>query len=100
MDEYLKNNQDLWDEITPIHARSEFYDLEGFKAGKSTLVCPIEIEEMGDVSGKSLLHLQCHFGMDTLFWTRRGARATTPPSSAVWQQGNILWNWWTWLKQG
>jgi SAM-dependent methyltransferase len=76
VDEYLKNNRDLWDEITPIHARSEFYDLEGFKTGKSTLVCPIEVEEMGDVSGKSLLHLQCHFGMDTLFWARRGAKTT------------------------
>jgi SAM-dependent methyltransferase len=76
MEEYLKNNKDLWNEITPIHARSEFYDLEGFKAGKSSLICPIELEEMGDVSGKSLLHLQCHFGMDTLFWARRGAKVT------------------------
>ena len=76
MDEYLENNKDLWNEITPIHARSEFYDLEGFKAGKSNLVYPIEIEEMGDVSGKSLLHLQCHFGMDTLFWARSGAKVT------------------------
>ena len=31
---------------------------------------------MGDVTGKSLLHLQCHFGMDTLSWARRGARVT------------------------
>ena len=76
MDEYLKNNKDLWNEITPIHAKSEFYNLEGFKAGQSSLIYPVEIEEMGDVSGKSLLHLQCHFGMDTLFWARRGAKVT------------------------
>ena len=37
---------------------------------------PIELEEMGDVTGKSLLHLQCHFGMDTLSWARRGAKVT------------------------
>jgi SAM-dependent methyltransferase len=75
MDEYFKHNKDLWNEITPIHARSEFYDVAGFKAGKCALK-PIELEEVGDVSGKSLLHLQCHFGLDTLSWARRGARAT------------------------
>lgn len=76
MDEYIKENLDLWNEITPIHAKSEFYDVEGFKNGKSDMLYPIEIEEMGDVKGKSLLHLQCHFGMDTLSWARRGARVT------------------------
>ena len=65
MDEYLKNNRDLWNEITPIHAKSEFYDLEGFRNGRNTLDS-IELEEVGDVKGKSLLHLMCHFGMDTL----------------------------------
>jgi SAM-dependent methyltransferase len=75
MDKYLENNKDLWNELTPIHARSEFYDVEGFKAGKCTLKS-IELEELGDVSGKSLLHLQCHFGLDTLSWARRGAKAT------------------------
>jgi SAM-dependent methyltransferase len=75
MDEYLKNNRKLWNEITPIHARSEFYDVAGFKAGRCTLKS-IELEEVGDVSGKSMLHLQCHFGLDTLSWARRGARVT------------------------
>ena len=65
MDEYTKGNQELWNELTPIHARSEFYDVEGFKKGRCTLES-IELEELGDVSGKSLLHLQCHFGLDTL----------------------------------
>jgi SAM-dependent methyltransferase len=64
-----------WNELAGIHARSEFYDLEGFKAGKSSLRS-IEVEELGDVAGKSLLHLQCHFGIDTLSWVRRGARVT------------------------
>ena len=74
MDEYLKANRELWDELTPIHARSEFYDVEGFKSGRCAL-SSIELEEVGDVSGKSLLHLQCHFGMGTLSWARLGAKA-------------------------
>ncbi|MFC2014663.1 class I SAM-dependent methyltransferase [Chloroflexota bacterium] len=75
MDEYAKGNLELWNEMTPINARSEFYDVEGFKNGRCTLES-IELEEIGDVSGKSLLHLQCHFGMDTLSWARLGARVT------------------------
>jgi len=76
MDEYLRNNRELWNEITPIHAQSKFYDVEGFKKGSSSMLYPVEFEEMGDVSGKSLLHLQCHFGMDTLSWARLGAKVT------------------------
>jgi SAM-dependent methyltransferase len=76
MDKYLKNNKEVWNEAVPIHARSAFYDVTGFKAGKSTMMMPWEFEEVGDVKGKSLLHLQCHFGMDTLTWGRRGAKVT------------------------
>ncbi len=76
MYKYLKNNRDLWNELTTIHAQSEFYDVEGFKNGRSSMLYPIELEEMGDVNGKSLLHLQCHFGMDTLSWARLGAKVT------------------------
>ena len=75
MEYYRCMNRELWNELTPIHAGSEFYDVEGFKAGKSTLKA-IELEELGNVSGKSLLHLQCHFGLDTLSWARLGARVT------------------------
>ena len=76
MDEYMKGNRDLWNEITSIHVASDFYDVEGFKQGRSSMLYPIELEEMGNVSGKSLLHLQCHFGMDTLSWARLGAKVT------------------------
>jgi len=58
-----------------IHADSTSYDLAGFRAGKSSLHS-LELGEVGDVAGKSLLHLQCHFGMDTLSWARLGARVT------------------------
>jgi ubiquinone/menaquinone biosynthesis C-methylase UbiE len=76
MDKHVQQNQKHWDEITPVHVNSAFYDVAGFKAGKSTMIMPFEPEEMGDVRGKSLLHLQCHFGMDTLTWARLGAQVT------------------------
>jgi SAM-dependent methyltransferase len=75
MDEYMKVNQDRWNELVAIHARSKFYDVESFKAGTKGLNY-LEREEVGDVAGKSLLHLQCHFGMDTLAWARLGAKVT------------------------
>lgn len=75
MDEYLRNNLALWNEITDITSKSESYDVPGFLAGKSSLK-QVEIEELGDITGKSLLHLQCHFGMDTLSFARIGARVT------------------------
>jgi SAM-dependent methyltransferase len=75
MNEYLEANRRRWDELTPLHARSAFYDLQGLRAGGLTLM-PLELEELGDVAGKSLLHLQCHFGLDTLSWARLGAEAT------------------------
>jgi SAM-dependent methyltransferase len=76
MDKYLRQNKKRWNEITPVHVHSTFYDVAGFKAGKSQMIMPYEIEEVGDVKGKSLLHLQCHFGMDTLAWGRLGAKVT------------------------
>ena len=75
MDERIETNRRNWNERTPIHVDSEFYDVEGFKAGRITLT-EIEIDEVGPVRGKSLLHLQCHFGMDTMSWARLGANAT------------------------
>lgn len=74
MDEFLKSNQAMWNVWTRVHVKSKFYDVEGFKAGQLRLD---KIErEMGDVRGKSLLHLQCHFGLSTLSWARLGARVT------------------------
>lgn len=75
MTNFWENNRALWDELTGIHAQSEFYALDAFRSGRSSLRS-VEVEEMGDLSGQSLLHLQCHFGLDTLSWARRGARVT------------------------
>ncbi|MFX1582696.1 MAG: class I SAM-dependent methyltransferase [Promethearchaeota archaeon] len=75
MDDYYETNKRRWDELVAIHAQSEEYDLKGFLEGKSSLH-QVELDALGDVSGKTLLHLQCHFGLDTISWTRLGATAT------------------------
>ncbi len=68
-------NRSLWDAWTAVHATGDFYDLESFKAG-GVRIRPYELELVGDVAGKTLLHLQCHFGIDTLSWARLGAVVT------------------------
>jgi SAM-dependent methyltransferase len=75
MNQYREANRALWDTWTGEHEGSAFYDVAGFKAGRDPLRS-IESSELGDVRGRSLLHLQCHFGMDTLAWARRGAAVT------------------------
>ncbi|MFF5477288.1 class I SAM-dependent methyltransferase [Streptomyces sp. NPDC012935] len=65
-------NRAMWDERVPLHAAGEFYDLAGFRAGADTLR-DFERAEVGDVTGRTLLHLQCHMGLDTLSWARHGA---------------------------
>jgi len=71
----LELNRIHWDEATRLHLRGDRYGVEAFKAGGCSLH-RVEVEEVGDVKGKRLLHLQCHFGLDTLSWARRGAVAT------------------------
>ena len=73
--DYFQANKELWNQRTTVHLDSAFYNLEGFKKGE-TVLTPIELSELGVVKGKNLLHLQCHFGMDSLDWARRGASVT------------------------
>src|SRR6187455_598996 len=75
MREELELNRGHWDEATRLHTRGNVYGLEDFRAGQCRLH-RVEVDEVGDVRGKRLLHLQCHFGIDTLSWARRGARVT------------------------
>ena len=75
IDERFRVNRENWNERVPVHAGSESYDVEGFKSGRITLT-EIERREIGSVSGRTLLHLQCHFGLDTMSWSRLGAKAT------------------------
>ena len=72
---YFSANKASWNKRTAVHKNSIFYDLQGFKKGKTSLN-KIELEELGSVKGKTLLHLQCHFGMDTMSWEREGAIVT------------------------
>jgi SAM-dependent methyltransferase len=73
--DWAETNRAMWDERVPIHVGSDFYDVDGFLAGATTLR-PFELDELGDVDGRTLVHPQCHFGLDTLSWARRGARVT------------------------
>ncbi|MCP5149789.1 MAG: class I SAM-dependent methyltransferase [Ectothiorhodospiraceae bacterium] len=75
MDRYRAANRDLWEAWTPHNLTSPLYDVEGFVAGRETL-CPVELAGVGQVAGRRLLHLQCHFGLGTLSWVRHGAIAT------------------------
>ncbi len=76
MEDPIEANRSNWDERTPLHAASSFYDLPGFIAGTSGGLPERELQELGDVQGRTLLHLQCHFGMDSISWARRGAVVT------------------------
>ncbi len=76
-DEALRGNRDLWNAWTKIHVGSDFYDVASFKNGDRPIrIAAYEREEVGSVEGKTLLHLQCHFGLDTLSWARLGATVT------------------------
>lgn len=72
---YLNENKKLWNARTEVHVDSDFYDMKSFLNGKSSLK-DIELNILGDVKGKSILHLQCHFGQDSLSLARMGAKVT------------------------
>ncbi len=72
---YEAINRHSWNNRVDVHLKSEFYDLKNFIQGKSSLN-PIELDLLGDLKGKSTLHLQCHFGQDTISLSRLGAQVT------------------------
>ncbi|MCY0933935.1 class I SAM-dependent methyltransferase [Streptomyces sp. H34-S4] len=71
----LETNRQTWDLLTSVHLDAPFYDTPAFLAGASSLK-PVEVGLAGEVTGLRLLHLQCHFGLDSLSWARRGASVT------------------------
>lgn len=76
-DKELGENRKLWDDWTAIHTTGAFYDVDRFRTDPSDVrIETWEREEVGEVAGKSLLHVQCHFGLDTLSWARMGAQVT------------------------
>lgn len=78
IDEYRQANLDNWNDRAAIHAASRFYDLAGYVSDPDRISKVIEFDrhELGDVRGRSLLHLQCHIGTDTLSLARLGAQVT------------------------
>ncbi len=70
--DYFELNKQAWDQRTRVHADSSFYDNESFLKGRNSL-SKAELATLGDVTGKSIIHLQCHFGQDTLSLARMGA---------------------------
>jgi len=75
MTNYRDANRLNWNDRTAIHAKSAFYDIDAFIAGNNCLP-ELDQAELGDVAGRTMLHLQCHFGQDSLAWARLGARVT------------------------
>ena len=74
-DNYIEINRESWNNKTETHLKSEFYDLDNFIKGKTSLNS-IELDLLGDVKGKTILHLQCHFGQDSISLSRLGAEVT------------------------
>ncbi len=75
MKQYFETNKGSWNERVETHFNSKFYDVPGFLAGKSSLN-EIELAGLPEVKDKALLHLQCHFGLDSLSFARMGAKVT------------------------
>lgn len=72
---YIEVNKKSWNSRLETHLNSDFYALDEFKKGVTSLN-NIELELLGDIKGKSILHLQCHFGQDTMSLSRMGAEVT------------------------
>ncbi len=72
---YIEKNRNSWNNKVDYHLSSEFYDVDGFLKGKNSLN-DIELGLLGDINGKSILHLQCHFGQDSISLARMGAAVT------------------------
>ena len=75
MKKYIDANQKRWDELADVHFKGDFYKVDSFRKG-GVSISQLEQKEVGEVKGKKLLHLQCHFGKDTISWARLGAKAT------------------------
>ena len=73
MEDYYKTNKEAWNARTKIHLHSSFYDLDKFKKEVKS-VPDLDLSLLGDIRGKSILHLQCHFGMDTLSLSKTGSQ--------------------------
>lgn len=88
--DYIEVNKSLWNNKVDFHMRSDFYDVQSFLKGKSSLNT-IELDLLGNITGKKILHLQCHFGQDTISLARSGAKVTgVDLSDIAIEQANLL----------
>jgi SAM-dependent methyltransferase len=78
-DEYRGANYRNWESRVPIHAGSQTYDLDAYRAEPARLsqVVAFDAPRLGVLSGLDVVHLQCHIGTDTLSLARLGAKAVT-----------------------
>ena len=74
-DDYIKINKASWNNKVDIHLSSEFYNQAAFLQGQTSLK-EIELNLLGNIEGKSVLHLQCHFGQDSISLAKLGANVT------------------------
>ncbi len=90
MEDYIQINKNSWDQRVEPHVNSDFYEMNAFLSGKNSLKS-IELALLGEVQGKRILHLQCHFGQDSLSLSRMGAHVTGVDfSSKAIQKANEL----------
>lgn len=74
-EEMVLANQANWDARTPIHVASEFYGLDGSRTAEDWFA-PFEWTDLGELTGRDVLHLQCHLGTETAAFAERGAART------------------------
>lgn len=77
-----ESNKDMWNQKAPVHLKSNFYDNDAFLKGKTSLN-DIELPLLSNVKGKDVLHVQCHFGQDSISLARMGANVTATDFSDV-----------------
>src|SRR5437764_688944 len=79
IDAHRRLNLENWEDRVPVHAASQAYDLAGLAADPTRLTRVIarDLERMPDLTGKDVVHLQCHIGTDTLSLARLGAKSVT-----------------------
>ncbi|KIC63913.1 class I SAM-dependent methyltransferase [Chryseobacterium taiwanense] len=75
MGNYLEINRESWNAKVDLHLKSDFYFVDEFMKGRTSLNS-IELELLGDIQNKKILHLQCHFGQDSISLSRMGAKVT------------------------
>ncbi|WBV60705.1 class I SAM-dependent methyltransferase [Chryseobacterium camelliae] len=75
MENYLEINRKSWNAKVEPHLKSDFYFVDEFVNGRTSLNT-IELDLLGDIHNKKILHLQCHFGQDSISLSRMGAKVT------------------------